>query len=111
MSENKIQHGDSLSKLFKNYSHDMQYVDAFFKWEWPDGFTCPECPCKSYCSLKLRKLDLCNHCHLQMPVTANTIFENAKLTLTIWFLSVHLKTQYNAGISTLSLQGQVGFFL
>lgn len=59
----------------------MQCVDAFVKWEWPDGFTCPECSSKSYCSLKLRKLDQCNHCHLQMPITANTIFENSKLTL------------------------------
>ena len=110
MSKNQIQHqcGYSLPDLFKNYGTEEQCVKSLFQWKWPDGFTCPECGSKSYCSLKSRRIYQCNHCHHQTSLTSNTIFENTKLPLTTWFLSVHLITQSKTGISALSLKRQVG---
>jgi len=110
MSKNKIQYqcGYSLPDLFENYGSEEQCINALFKWKWPNGFICPECASKSYCSLKSRKLYQCNRCHHQTSVTTNTIFENTKLPLTIWFLSVHLVTQSKTGISALLLKRQIG---
>ena len=94
--------------LFNKYGTEGQCINALFKWKCPCGFVCPACSSTSYCSLKSRKLYQCNHCLHQTPVTTNTIFENSKLPLTIWFLNVYLITQSKIGISALSLKGQVG---
>lgn len=110
MSKNMVQHqhGYSLLKLFQSYGTEKQCIDALFKWKWPNGFTCPECGAKSYCSLKSRKVLQCNRCHHQTSVTSNTIFAYTKLPLTVWFLSVHLITQAKTGISALALKREIG---
>jgi len=111
MCENITQHSGSLSAIFKSQSNDMHCVDALFKWKWTDAFIRSEYASRSYWSLKLRKQYQCNHCHFHMPVNANAIFENSNLTQTIWFLSIHLKTQSSAGISALSLKLKIGVFI
>ena len=95
MAENKIQfqEGYSLFELFDNYGTDEQCRQALFEWKFPDGFVCPECGSKTYCTLKNRNLYQCNHCHHQTSATSGTIFDSTKLPLPKWFLSIHLMTQ------------------
>ncbi len=58
MSKNKIQfqEGYSLFELFIDYGTDKQCRQALFKWKFPDGFVCPECGNKTYCTLEHRHL-------------------------------------------------------
>ena len=110
MSKNQVQYqkGYSLLELFKDYGTEEQCTKALFNWKWPQGFSCPECSSTSYCTLKSRKVYQCNHCHHQTSVTSGTIFASTKLSLTRWFLAIHLITQAKTGISSLSLKRALG---
>lgn len=110
MSKNRVQFqsGYSLLELFSEYGTEEQCRRAVFNWKWPEDFVCPECGSKSFCTLKIRKVYQCNHCHHQTSLTSGTIFENTNLPLTQWFLAIHLITQSKTGLSALELKRQIG---
>lgn len=109
MSKNAIQFqsGFSLFEWFNDYGTEEQCAQALFQWKWPDGFVCPKCASKSFCTLKTRKVYQCNHCHHQTSLTSGTIFSSTKLPLTRWFLAIHLITQSKTGLSALALKRQI----
>jgi len=106
MAKNKIQfqEGYSLFEFFESYGTDEQCREVLFKWKFPNGFVCPECGSKTYCTLKNHKLYQCNH---QTSSTCGTIFDSTKLPLTKWFLAIHLMTQMKTAISALELKRQL----
>jgi ribosomal protein L37AE/L43A len=108
--KNKVQFqkGYSLSEFMKNYGTEDQCRKALFQWRWPQGYVCPECGEQSYCTLKTRAIYQCNRCHHQHSLISGTIFSATKLSLTTWFLAIHLITQAKTGISALSLRRQLG---
>jgi len=110
MAKNKVQFqtGYSLFEFIKDYGTEEQCHKALYKWRWPTGFVCPDCGSKKHCVLKTRRLYQCYQCHHQTSVTSQTIFEQTKLPLPQWFLSIHLITQAKTGISALSLKRQIG---
>jgi len=97
-----------LLELFHDYGTEEQCTQALFQWKWPEGFVCPECGTKRFCTLKCRKVYQCNHCHHQTSLTSGTIFSSTKLPLSQWFLAIHLITQSKMGMSALELKRQVG---
>lgn len=109
MAKNKIQfqEGYSLFEFFEQYGTDEQCREVLFHWKFPNGFVCPECASKSFCSLNTRPLYQCNHCHHQTSVTSGTIFDSTKVPLTKWFLAIHLMTQMKTCISALELKRQL----
>lgn len=50
----------------------------------------------------------CAGCRQQISVTAQTIFHNTKMPLTVWFWAAYLMTTDKRGISALLLQRQLG---
>jgi len=75
---------------------------------WPDGFVCPRCGNRSaYELVKLSRWQ-CAGCRQQISVTAQTIFHNTKMPLTVWFWAAYLMTTDKRGISALLLQRQLG---
>jgi transposase-like protein len=110
MSKNQVQFqkGYSLVDFFKNYGSEGQCTEALFKWRWPDGFRCPDCGSDHYSIVKTRRLYQCSKCHHQTSLISGTIFEQTKLPLTIWFLTIYLITQAKTGMSALELKRQVG---
>jgi len=109
MPKNRIQFqsGYSLPELFNEFGTEQQCTHALYNWKWPDGFICPECGSKTFCTLKSRKVYQCNHCHHQTSLTSGTIFASTKLPLTTWFLAIHLLTQLKTGLSALELKRQI----
>ncbi len=109
MAINKIQFQKALSwpDFFENYGTQEKCFQALFKQKWPSGFRCPECTNNTYCRVRKRRVLQCNHCHYQTSVTVNTIFHSSNLSLTKWFLAIHLVTQAKNGISALELGRQV----
>jgi len=110
MSKNQVQFqkGYSLVDFFKNYGSEDQCTEALFKWRWPDGFRCQDCGSDHYSIVKTRRLYQCSKCHHQTSLISGTIFEQTKLPLTIWFLTIYLITQAKTGLSALELKRQVG---
>ncbi len=103
----QFQSGYSLFEWFNDYGTEEQCTLALFQWKWPNGFVCPGCSSKSFCTLKTRKVYQCNHCHYQTSLTSGTIFSSTKLPLTRWFLAIHLITQSKTGLSALELKRQI----
>jgi len=92
----------------KEYGTEKQCRDALFQWRWSQGYVCPKCSSESYCALAARPVFQCNHCHHQQSLTSGTIFASTKLSLTIWFLAIHLLAQAKTGLSALALGRQLG---
>ena len=55
-----------------------------------------------------RKRYQCKNCRHQTTLTAGTIFEAAKLALTVWFQAIYLISQAKTGLSALALKRQLG---
>ncbi len=108
--KNKVQFqkGYSFLEFMENYGTEEKCRQALFDWRWPEGYICPDCGGKSYCTLKSRSLYQCNHCHHQHSLTSGTIFASTKLPLRTWFLAIHLLTQAKTGLSALALRRQLG---
>ena len=75
---------------------------------WPSGFVCPNCGHNRCCQLTTHKLQQCYHCNRQASTTAGTIFEAAKLLLTVWFQGIYFMTQDKKGCSAMKLHRQLG---
>ena len=50
-------------------------------------------------------------CRLQFNVIAGSVFDAAKLPLTVWFLAMHLLIQAKTNMSMLELSRRLGHFL
>lgn len=79
-----------------------------FDLRWPNGFECPRCGGSSCSQLKRGKLYQCSSCRRQTSLIANTIFDNTKLPLTVWFRAMHVITQTKHGISSMELSRRLG---
>jgi hypothetical protein len=55
-----------------------------------------------------RKRYQCKNCRHQTTLTAGTIFEATKLSLTIWFQAIYVISQAKTGLSALALKRQLG---
>ncbi len=112
MSRNLIQFqpGLSLPKFIKLYGTQSQCESALEATRWPSGFHCPNCSDTRHSShyRSGRKLFQCYRCRHQTSLTAGTIFDSTKLSLTIWFLAMHLLTQAKNNVSTLELSRHLG---
>src|SRR5260370_774025 len=81
---------------------------------WPDGPVCQACGLVNDAT-KLRReegtethgrtgLYQCRGCRKQFTVTVGTIFEDSKIPLHKWLLSIHLMCSSKKGVSALQLQ-------
>jgi hypothetical protein len=55
-----------------------------------------------------RKTFHCNACHQQTSLLAVTLFEGAKLALTVWYLAIFLISHAKTGVSALALKRDFG---
>lgn len=74
---------------------------------WPDGFVCPRCGGRDAWVMG-RGLWLCRRCRRQVSVTAGTIFQSARLPLTLWFRAMWYVTSQKNGASALGIQRVLG---
>lgn len=78
-----------------------------FALRWPDGFVCPSCGvCQGLAAR--RHLWCCATCRREVSVIADTVFQDSKLPLTLWFRAMWLVTSQKSGVSALGLQGALG---
>lgn len=106
------------SKMIGNFKNLQQLLD-FFKDDkickeyyeqkrWGGNVACPHCG-----SLKVWRTDRgfkCGEklCNKKFTVTTQTIFENTKLSLRIWFAAMYLIATSKKGISSLQIAEQLG---
>lgn len=72
---------------------------AYLDWlRWPDGFVCPHCASEAS-SRAVDGVYRCRGCRRRVSVTSGTIFDKARVPLTVWFEAIWMFTASKAGIS------------
>lgn len=106
----QFQRGLSLSEHMERYGTEAKCEAALERMRWPSGFVCPRCQDNRHSCFERgsQRLWQCHRCRTQTSLTAGTIFENTKLPLTKWFLTMFLMTQSKNNISALSLKRHLG---
>lgn len=106
----QFQKGLSLREFQALYGNEAQCEAALEKARWPDGFRCPRCGGHEHGLVYGRRLKRyqCRSCGHQATLTAGTIMEATKLSLSVWFLAFYLIGQAKNGISSLELSRHLG---
>jgi len=110
MNRVQFQPGLSMPEFMQLYGTHERCEVALTLARWPKGFSCPACGGSSRTSFRRqgRLYWQCGGCQSQCSVTSGTIFENTKLSLTVWFLAMHLLTQAKNNVSALELKRHLG---
>ena len=110
MARNRIQFQKGLSeaRFAVLYGSEERCREALARWRWRNGFICPKCGGREHCVLSYRCLYQCNACRRQTSLTAGTIFDSTKVTLTTWFRAMYLITQTKQGVSSIELGRRLG---
>lgn len=97
----------TLMEMEKRFSTDQACREYLFALRWPEGFICPRCGGKAAWQMT-RGLWLCSQCRHQASVTAGTIFQDGRLSLTLWFRAMWYVTSQKNGVSALGVQRVLG---
>jgi hypothetical protein len=72
------------------------------------NFVCPKCQHEHfYQHIKKPEVRECKHCHCEVRLRANTIFQHSKIPLLLWLKAICLMSQGKRGISALELQAEL----
>ena len=110
MNRVQFQRGLSMARFLKQYGAVEQCHAALVAARWPTGFVCSHCgetPHSTFVHAG-RQHWQCQACRYQTTVIAGTIFQATKLTLTLWFLAMHLLTQAKNNVAALELMRHLG---
>lgn len=91
----------------KRFSEEEECRKYLFKLKWPEGFICPACGCGKFWWTGKHKLH-CTSCGHQASVTVDTVIENSKKPLTLWFQAIFFAAFQKTGISAKGLQRLLG---
>ena len=91
----------------KQFATDEACREYLARLRWPKGFVCTGCTGRHAWSTK-RGLWMCAACGHQVSVTAGTIFQDARSSLTLWFRAMWWVTSQKNGASALGLQRVLG---
>jgi hypothetical protein len=89
------------------FSKPEACYDYLFKQKWPDGFVCKKCGHQHYW-LSSRNLYICKHCEHQHSLTAGTIMDSSKTSITYWFKAMWWFTTRKSGINATNLKQLLG---
>lgn len=98
----------SLPAFLKAYGTNEACLQAIFDAKWPRGFVCPSCQHNFGYRLSKPRTMQCASCRKQTSITANTIFQDSRLPLLLWFLAIYLVANDKGGISALRLEKELG---
>ena len=110
MNRVQFQPGLSMTQFLERYGSDDQCEAALIASRWPEGFACPACDSRPNSSFRRegRLYFQCSACRRQCSVISGSIFEATKLSLTRWFLAMHLLTQSKNNVAALELMRHLG---
>ncbi len=88
---------DELQAWFRTDADCLDYLEWL---RWPTGFVCPECKQQSGWRLADGRL-MCSSCGSRTSVTAGTIFDRTRTSLTVWLTACWLFATGKDGIAAL----------
>jgi len=110
MNRVQFQRGLSMAEFLDRYGAEDKCEAALMASRWPEGFRCPRCGGAEHTVFLHdgRRYWLCGVCRYQCSLISGTVFESSKLSLTRWFLAMHLLTQAKNNVSALELKRHLG---
>lgn len=97
----------TLLEFEKRFETEEACLEYLGKIRWPGGFQCPKCGYQK-AWLTNRGLFHCVHCSFQASVIADTIFQDSKKPLGLWFRAMWHVTSQKYGANALGLQRMLG---
>jgi len=93
-----------LTQVFNTEDKALKHLKEI---RWYGKPYCPHCGHKKVYEFKDSKLYKCASCRKKFTVTVGTIFEDSKIPLIKWFISIYLINSHKKGISSLQLSRDI----
>ena len=103
-----IMNFSSLIDLLDTFKTEQDCIEYIKKIRWRNGIHCPHCEHNKIYEFKNRKTFKCALCKRKFSVRVGTIFEESKLPLRKWFISIYLLINHSKGISSVQLSKDLG---
>jgi len=97
----------TLGELDEHYGTESACREYLEQIRWPDGFVCPHCSGRRVWRTD-RGLWMCGDCGSQTSVTAGTIFQGTRISMSVWFRAIWWVVSQKNGASALGLQRVLG---
>lgn len=98
----------SIIDLMLKFPDDMTARKAYEKIRWENGRVCPHCGHTHTYELKGGKNFKCAGCLSKFTVKTGTIFEDSKIGMHKWFITIYLLAAHKKGISSHQLAKDIG---
>ena len=98
----------SLLAFLNSYDSEKACLDAILHVKWPTGFRCPYCDHDDGYRLSKPRTMQCASCKRQTSITANTIFQDSRVPLQKWFVTIYLVAHDKGGVSAARLKVLLG---
>lgn len=89
---------------FPDNARCLAYLERL---RWPDGFVCPRCEGKTAWRIAGARW-MCAGCGRKTSVTAGTVLDKTRMSLSTWFAAAWHVTSQKHGMSALGLQRELG---
>lgn len=98
---------NDIDKSFKNEDQVRDYYEFI---RWGGEICCSHCGSIRVYSLPRKKQNeyKCGDCRMRFNCLTDTVFENTKLSLILWFKAIHLATTLSKGISSVNMAKMFG---
>lgn len=93
----------NLIELQKYFSDENTCWDYLEQFRWNGKVVCPFCKSEKHYKFKNSRTYKCADCKKKFNAKVGTIFENTKIPLSKWFLSIYIATSHKKGISSCQL--------
>lgn len=104
--EQKYPH--TIQDFMDAFQTEQNCVDYLFKIKWPDGFVCPKCMSNDYLNTSKAFLFKCRNCFSNISLYADSIFQDTKKPLRLWFQAMWYVTNQKNGVSARGLKPALG---
>jgi transposase-like protein len=94
-----------LQKAFSDEEICWNHLEAL---RWADKVVCPFCNSLEHYKFNNSHTYKCKECKKKFNAKIGTIFENTKIPLSKWFVSIYIATSHKKGISSLQLGRDIG---
>lgn len=98
----------NLIELQKYFSNENVCWDYLEQLRWNGKIVCPFCKSEKHYKFKNSRTYKCADCQKKFNAKIGTIFENTKIPLSKWFVSIYIATSHKKGISSIQLNKDVG---
>lgn len=103
--ETKFKNLIELQRHFNNENVCWDYLEQL---RWDGKVICPFCNSEKHYKFSNSRIYKCSKCKKKFNAKVGTIFENTKIPLSKWFVSIYLATSHKKGISSLQLSRDIG---